>query len=340
MVAVSVAPVVPLDLLCASGTSYFGEPALPYVPGVQGVGRVVRSPSLEAGTRVWFATSAGMAPGDGSLAETCAVAADDVVPLVDAVADEDAAAVGTSGIAAWMCLTWRAGLQPGERVLVLGRRRDGRAGGGRGRPFARGGSGGCGMPVGGRRDARDASGGGRGRAGGGGRDGGRGCSRPALRRGGGRSGGRRRRPGVRADGGRCVPRPGSRRPAGQPRWSRWRRRAAVVGGVAGPLGERARLHQQRDHAGPAGGRARAKSWRWRRPERSSSTTASTRSTTWRPRGPRRRATTASAPWSGSPDGVRRRSYVGSIRVHDHRDRRYSRRWPSAGGPRSPSRMSE
>ena len=73
MVAVTVAPVVPLDLLCASGTSYFGEPALPYVPGVQGVGRVVRSPSLEAGTRVWFATSAGMAPGDGSLAETCAV---------------------------------------------------------------------------------------------------------------------------------------------------------------------------------------------------------------------------------------------------------------------------
>ena len=120
VVAVTVAPVVPLDLLCASGTSYFGEPALPYVPGVQGVGRVVRSPSLEAGTRVWFATSAGMAPGDGSLAETCAVAADDVVPLDGAVADEDAAAIGTSGIAAWMCLTWRAGLQPGERVLVLG----------------------------------------------------------------------------------------------------------------------------------------------------------------------------------------------------------------------------
>ncbi|HEY7988706.1 MAG TPA: zinc-binding alcohol dehydrogenase family protein [Lapillicoccus sp.] len=120
LVAVTVAPVVPLDLLCASGTSYFGEPALPYVPGVQGVGRVVRSPALAAGTRVWFATSAGMAAGDGSLAETCAVGADDVVPVDGAVSDEDAAAIGTSGIAAWMCLTWRAGLQPGERVLVLG----------------------------------------------------------------------------------------------------------------------------------------------------------------------------------------------------------------------------
>jgi NADPH:quinone reductase-like Zn-dependent oxidoreductase len=120
VVGVSVAPVVPLDLLCASGTSYFGEPALPYVPGVQGVGRVVRSPTLQVGTRVWFATNAGMEPGDGSLADACAVAADDVVTLDEAVADEDAAAIGLSGVAAWMCLTWRAGLQPGERVLVLG----------------------------------------------------------------------------------------------------------------------------------------------------------------------------------------------------------------------------
>jgi NADPH:quinone reductase-like Zn-dependent oxidoreductase len=119
-VTVTVAPVVPLDLLCASGTSYFGEPARPYVPGVQGVGRVLRSPTLEPATRVWFSTSAGMAPGDGSLAEQCVVAADDVVPLADEVADEDAAAVGLSGVAAWMSLTWRAALQPGERVLVLG----------------------------------------------------------------------------------------------------------------------------------------------------------------------------------------------------------------------------
>jgi len=78
---VTAAPVVPLDLLCASGTSYFGRPAVPYVPGVQGVGVVERSDSLPPGTRVWFATSAGMAPGDGSLAERCVVADTDVVPL-------------------------------------------------------------------------------------------------------------------------------------------------------------------------------------------------------------------------------------------------------------------
>ena len=75
LVQVSAAPIVPLDLLCASGTSYFGRQPLPYVPGVQGVGVVVSSPDLPAGQRVWFATSAGMAPVDGSLAERCAVPA-------------------------------------------------------------------------------------------------------------------------------------------------------------------------------------------------------------------------------------------------------------------------
>jgi NADPH:quinone reductase-like Zn-dependent oxidoreductase len=120
LVRVTAAPVVPLDLLCASGTSYFGEPALPYVPGVQGVGVVASSDVHAAGTQVWFATSAGMAPGDGSLAEHCAVAAADLVPIGSEVPDAVAAALGLSAVAAWMALTWRAALQPGERVLVLG----------------------------------------------------------------------------------------------------------------------------------------------------------------------------------------------------------------------------
>ncbi|MGY1843633.1 quinone oxidoreductase family protein [Modestobacter sp. SYSU DS0875] len=119
-VRVTAAPVVPLDLLCASGTSYFGRPAVPYVPGVQGVGVVEESGALAAGTRVWFATSAGMAPGDGSLAERCAVPDADLVPLPDGVPDPAVAALGLSAVAAWMSLTWRARLQPGETVLVLG----------------------------------------------------------------------------------------------------------------------------------------------------------------------------------------------------------------------------
>jgi len=120
LVRVSAAPVVPLDLLCASGTSYFGPPVLPYVPGVQGVGTVERSELLAPGTRVWFATSAGMAPGDGSLAERCVVPDTDLVPLESPVPDATVAALGLSAVAAWMALSWRARLRPTESVLVLG----------------------------------------------------------------------------------------------------------------------------------------------------------------------------------------------------------------------------
>lgn len=120
LVRVTAAPIVPLDLLAASGTSYFGRPAVPYVPGVQGVGVVERSTVHEPGTRVWFATSAGMAPGDGSMAELTAVPERDVVPLTADVADDALAAIGLSGVAAWVILTAKARTQPGEHVLVLG----------------------------------------------------------------------------------------------------------------------------------------------------------------------------------------------------------------------------
>ena len=120
VVAVTAAPIVPLDLLCASGTSYFGRPATPYVPGVQGVGVVQQSGAHPPGTRVWFATQAGMAPGDGSLAERCAVPDADVVLLPAGVDDAAMAALGLSGVAGWMVLSERGRLRRGERVLVLG----------------------------------------------------------------------------------------------------------------------------------------------------------------------------------------------------------------------------
>jgi NADPH:quinone reductase-like Zn-dependent oxidoreductase len=120
VVRVTAAPVVPLDLLCASGTSYFGPPDVPYVPGVQGVGVVEEASAVAAGTRVFFSTSAGMAPGDGSMAERAAVLEADLVPLPDDVGDVPFAAVGLSGVAAWMILTARARMKRGEQVLVLG----------------------------------------------------------------------------------------------------------------------------------------------------------------------------------------------------------------------------
>ncbi|MDT0182861.1 zinc-binding alcohol dehydrogenase family protein [Microbacterium sp. ARD31] len=121
LVRVTAAPVVPLDLLCASGTSYFGARELPYVPGVQGIGEVLSGGGPPAGTRVFVSTSAGMADVDGALAELCAVPAADVVPLPDLDVDDVAlAALGLSGVAAWQALGWRAGLRSGETVVVLG----------------------------------------------------------------------------------------------------------------------------------------------------------------------------------------------------------------------------
>lgn len=120
LVAVTAAPVVPLDLLCASGTTYLGRPAVPYVPGVQGVGVVAESALHPAGTRVWFSTTAGMARGDGSYAELCLVPDTDLVPITADVGDAALAALGLSAVAAWMSLTCRGGLRTGESVVVLG----------------------------------------------------------------------------------------------------------------------------------------------------------------------------------------------------------------------------
>jgi NADPH:quinone reductase-like Zn-dependent oxidoreductase len=61
-----------------------------------------------------------MKPGDGSMATYCVVAETALLALPDGVADDLAAALGLSAIAAWMALTWRGRLQPGEQVLVLG----------------------------------------------------------------------------------------------------------------------------------------------------------------------------------------------------------------------------
>jgi NADPH:quinone reductase len=114
MLTVTAAPITPLDLLCASGTSYLGTPECPYVPGVQGVG------TRDDGTAVWFSTGAGMRPGDGSMAERVAVPVADTVALPSGTDHRLMAALGWSALAAWNALTMRGSLAAGETVLVLG----------------------------------------------------------------------------------------------------------------------------------------------------------------------------------------------------------------------------
>jgi NADPH:quinone reductase-like Zn-dependent oxidoreductase len=118
LVEVTAAALNPLDLLIATGRFYAGAPPLPYVPGKEGVGRVLESDTLAPGAR-WFETPGGVG-GDGALASLAAVDEARTLPAPEGVDDALAAALGIAGMAAWLALSWRAGLQPGETVLILG----------------------------------------------------------------------------------------------------------------------------------------------------------------------------------------------------------------------------
>ena len=111
VVEVEAAGVNHLDLLKATGTHFSGRPPLPSVIGSDGVGR------LPDGQRVFF--DAVHAPY-GAMAERALVLASAVCDVAEGVDSTVAAALGNTGLAAWLALEWRARLVPGETVLVLG----------------------------------------------------------------------------------------------------------------------------------------------------------------------------------------------------------------------------
>lgn len=112
VVEVAVAGMNPVDVRKASGTYFAGKPPLPSVAGTEGVGTLAGS-----ARRVYF--DAPVAPF-GSMAQRALVAADGCFEVPDDLDDGLAVALGIAGLAAWLPLEWRARLQPGERVLVLG----------------------------------------------------------------------------------------------------------------------------------------------------------------------------------------------------------------------------
>ncbi len=119
LMRVSAAPINQLDLLIGSGRFYGGAPDLPYVPGVEGVGTVVEAEGLEPGTRVWFSFERYDSPR-GSMAELCAVDQIRTMVIEHDIDDATAAALGLTGLAAWMSLSSRASVAAGEQVLILG----------------------------------------------------------------------------------------------------------------------------------------------------------------------------------------------------------------------------
>ena len=100
-----------LDLHKASGQHYLTNPTLPKVVGGDGVGR------LPDGRRVYFDE---IVDPYGSMAERTLVPKEAVLDIADGVDAATAAALGNTGITAWLALEWRARLQPGETVLILG----------------------------------------------------------------------------------------------------------------------------------------------------------------------------------------------------------------------------
>jgi NADPH:quinone reductase-like Zn-dependent oxidoreductase len=100
-----------VDLARASGTFYLGPPPLPSVLGIDGVGR------LADGRRVFV--EAPVAPF-GTWAQRALVGTEGLLEVADGVDDATAAALANSGLTAWLALAWRAPVQPGQTVLVLG----------------------------------------------------------------------------------------------------------------------------------------------------------------------------------------------------------------------------
>jgi NADPH:quinone reductase len=119
LVAVEAAPLNPVEVRVAAGR-HTRRAQPPYVPGVEGVGRVVESARVPPGRRVRFEPAA--LPGfgsDGTLAERAAVPEESLAVLPDEAPADLAAALGVVGITALLAIE-RAAPAGGERVLVLG----------------------------------------------------------------------------------------------------------------------------------------------------------------------------------------------------------------------------
>lgn len=109
LVQVSMAGVNPTDLVASTGVR--GPLPVPYRPGAEGVGR------LADGTRVYFSPTA---LPHGSMAEFAPITAERAFPIPDELTDAQALGIGIAGSTAWLATDWKARLQPGESVLVMG----------------------------------------------------------------------------------------------------------------------------------------------------------------------------------------------------------------------------
>jgi NADPH2:quinone reductase len=111
VVQVLAAGLHPIVKSLAKGAHYSSTGRLPFIPGIDGVGR------LDDGRRVFFGASR---PPFGTMAERALGKPPFLIALPDEIPDEVAAALGNPAMSSWAALSHRANLVPGESILILG----------------------------------------------------------------------------------------------------------------------------------------------------------------------------------------------------------------------------
>jgi NADPH:quinone reductase-like Zn-dependent oxidoreductase len=114
VVEVLAAPLNPIDLAVSRGILATGHPPLPYVPGCEAVGKTAD------GRLVWVFGGGFGRTRDGGVAEHATIGDALAIDVPDGADPAVAAGLGIAGLAGWLPFAWRAPLEGGENVLVLG----------------------------------------------------------------------------------------------------------------------------------------------------------------------------------------------------------------------------
>jgi NADPH2:quinone reductase len=111
LVTVTAAGLHPIVKSLANGTHYGSTGELPFIPGIDGVGR------LEDGKRIYFGSARSPF---GTFSERALASSWTCIELPTGLDDVTAAGIANPGMSSWVALTGRAKFAAGESVLVLG----------------------------------------------------------------------------------------------------------------------------------------------------------------------------------------------------------------------------
>ena len=114
-------PINPSDLLTIRN-QYGRQPALPFVPGFEGVGRVVSGGGLLSGGgplawRVMGKRVAVIAADGGAWADHCVIPAIRAIPLPDSIPTDQAASFFVNPATAWAMVRNVLGVRPGDLLI-------------------------------------------------------------------------------------------------------------------------------------------------------------------------------------------------------------------------------